>query len=112
MDNILTLKTYNKYQSLINEGLLILPDYNLSNAINDVKGAYFAKPMMKQGETHEVSLNAGKKVRITSRGSLRDVEVDGKHFDSIEQAACSIYDPYDEYFDVSNDIRKRHKNWK
>lgn len=71
----------------------------------DVECAYRDKPLMLQCETHEVMLKAGKKVRITSRGSLRDIEIDGVTYDSIDQAACSIYDPYDEYFDIYHAIR-------
>ena len=93
MENILNLKTYNKYKSLFDDGLILVPDDALSNTISDVLGAYRAKPFMKEGETHEVTLKAGKKVKITSRGSLRDIEVDGITYDSIEQAACNIYDP-------------------
>ena len=99
MDNILNLKTYNKYLNLINEGLLLVPDNSLSNLIDDVESAYIDKPNMIQGETHEVTLKAGKKVRITSRGSLRNIEIDGLTYDSTEQAACSKYDPNDEYLD-------------
>lgn len=97
MDNILNLKTYNKYLNLIKEGLVLLPDNTLSNLINDVHKAYRDKPLMVQGETHDVILKAGKKARITSRGSIRTVEIDGITYNSVEQAACSIYDPYDEF---------------
>ena len=62
---------------------------------------------MQENETHKVTLKAGKKVRITSRGSLRDIEIDGITYDSSEQAACSIYDPYNEYYDIYNEIRSR-----
>ena len=105
MDNILNLKTYNKYLNLINEGLVLLPDNTLSNLIHDVHKAYRDKPLMVQGETHDVILKAGKKVRITSRGSIRTVEIDGITYNSVEQAACSIYDPYDEYFNLEDIIR-------
>ena len=105
MENILNLKTYSKYKSLFDDGLILVPDDTLSTAINDVLGAYRAKPFMKDGEVHEVTLKAGKKVRITSRGSLRDIEIDGITFDSIEQAACNIYDPYNEYYDIYYEIR-------
>lgn len=98
MENILNLKTYNKYLNLIKEGLILLPDNTLTNLIDDVHHAYRDKPLMAQGETHDVVLKAGKKVRITSRGSLRNIEIDGITYNSIEQAACSIYDSYDEYF--------------
>ena len=105
MENILNLKTYNKYLNLIKEGLLLLPDNTLSNLIDDVNSASKEKVYMLPNETHDVILKAGKKVRITSRGSIRDVEIDGITYDSVEQAACSIYDPYDEYFDISDIIR-------
>ena len=105
MENILDLKTYSKYKSLFDDGLILVPDDTLSTAINDVLGAYRAKPFMKEGEVHEVTLKAGKKVRITSRGSLRDIEIDGITYDSIEQAACNIYDPYNEYYDIYYEIR-------
>lgn len=105
MENILNLKTYNKYINLIKEGLLLIPDESLSNNIKDVLDAYRDKPYMRKNETHEVVLKAGKKVRITSRGSLRDIEIDGITYDTIEQAACSIYDPYDEYYDIYHEIR-------
>ena len=105
MENILNLKTYNKYINLINEGLLLIPDKSLSDNIKEVENAYRDKPYMRKNETHEVILKAGKKVRITSRGSLRDIEIDGITYDRIEQAACSIYDPYDEYYDIYHEIR-------
>ena len=111
MENILNLKTYNKYLNLIKEGLLLVPDNNLSNLIDDVEAAYIDKPNMIQGETHEVTLKAGKKVRITSRGSLRNIEIDGVTYDSTEQAACSIYDPYDEYLDLTEIIRDDATNF-
>jgi len=105
MENILNLKTYNKYLNLINEGLIIIPDNKLSNLIEDVNQAYRDKPYMRKDETHDVVLKAGKKIRITSRGSLRDIEIDGVTYDSIEQAACSIYDPYDKYYDLTYEIK-------
>ena len=105
MENILNLKTYNKYLNLIKEGLLLLPDNNLTDLISDVNKAYKSKPIMDINETHEVTLKANKKVRITSRGSIRDIEIDGITYDSVAQAACSIYDPYDYYYDISKDIR-------
>ena len=105
MENILNLKTYNKYLNLIKEGLILLPDNTLTNLIDDVHSAYRDKPLMAHGETHDVLLKAGKKVRITSRGSLRNIEIDGITYNSIEQAACSIYDPYDEYFNLEDIIR-------
>jgi hypothetical protein len=106
MDNILNLKTHNKYLNLINEGLVIIPDNKLSSLIDDVNNAYRDKPIMKKNEVHEVTLKAGKKVRITSRGSLSDIEIDGITYDSIEQAACSIYDPYSSYHDLYHEIRE------
>ena len=105
MESVLNLKSYNKYKNEIDEGLIILPDTNLSELISDIKQAYRSKPVMQENETHEVTLKAGKKVRITSRGSLRDIEIDGITYDSSEQAACSIYDPYNEYYDIYNEIR-------
>ena len=111
MENILNLETYNKYLNLIQEGLLLVPDNNLSTLIDDVDNAYRAKPYMKNNEVHEVSLKAGKKVRITSRGSLRDIEIDGITYDSSEQAACSIYDSYDNYYDIYHEIRSNLLNF-
>ena len=105
MESVLNLKSYNKYKNEIDDGLIILPDSNLSELISDIKQAYRSKPVMQLNETHEVTLKAGKKVRITSRGSLRDIEIDGITYDSSEQAACSIYDPYNEYYDIYNEIR-------
>ena len=105
MENIQNLKTYNKYKSLFDDGLILVPDNNLTDAINDVKRAYRDKPIMNKGETHEVMLKAGKKVRITSRGSLRDIEIEGITYDKAEQAACCIYDPYNEYYDIYDEIR-------
>ncbi len=61
---------------------------------------------MRMNETHEVMLKACKKVRITFRGLLRDIEIDGITYDRAEQAACNIYDPYDEYIDVYHIIRQ------
>lgn len=104
MENILNLKTYNKYLNFIKEGLLLLPDNNLTDIIFDVNKAYKSKPIMDINETHEVTLKANKKVRITSRGSIRDIEIDGITYDSVAQAAWSIYDPYD-YYDISKDIK-------
>ena len=106
MENILNLKTYNKYKTLIDDGLILVPDNNLTDAIDEIKAAYRSKPMMKLNETHEVTLKAGKKVRITSRGSLRDIEIEGVTYDKAEQAACSIYDPYNEYYDIYHEIRQ------
>ena len=59
---------------------------------------------MRTGEEHEVELNA-KKVTISSHGSLREVIIEGVHYDRIEQAAYNMYDPYDEYYDISRDIK-------
>ena len=112
MENILNLKTYNKYLNLINEGLILVPDSKLTNLQSDLDDAtYKQRPMMLLNETHEVTLKAGKKVRITSRGSLRDIEIDGITYDSTDQAACSIYDPYDEYIDISDTIRDEAYNY-
>ena len=36
MENILNLKTYSKYKSLFDDGLILVPDDTLSTAINDV----------------------------------------------------------------------------
>ena len=99
-----TLKTYNKYIDLIKQRLMIIPDMILSNTITSLTKVRNEKPFIPAGETHEVMLNA-KKVQITSRASLRTIAIDGIHYDSLEQAACSMYDPYDEYFDVSDEIR-------
>lgn len=60
--------------------------------------------MMLPGETHEVELNA-KKVKITSRGSLREIAIDGIYYDLISQAACSMYDPYNKYYSLSKITR-------
>ena len=103
--NILNLKTFSKYKSFFDDGLIIVPDSALSSDIDEVNQAYRAKPIMKEGEAHEVTLKAGKKVRITSRDSLRDIEIDGVTYDKVEQAACNIYDPYNEYYDVYYVIR-------
>lgn len=94
MENILNLKN-NKYINLINDGLLLIPDKSLSDNIKEVENAYRDKPYMRKNENHEVILKTGKKVRITSRGSLRDIEIDEITYDRIEQPACCIYDPYD-----------------
>ncbi|MCR5349807.1 MAG: hypothetical protein K6E20_02330 [Acholeplasmatales bacterium] len=91
MENILNLKSYNKYKQLFEDGLIVIPDDKLTDAIKEVENAYIEKPIMRLNETHEVTLKAGKKVRITSRGSLRDIEIDGV--------------TYDKYIDVYNDIR-------
>ena len=87
MGNILTLNTYNKYKQLFDDGLIMVPDNILTNTITDIWNAYREKPFMRMNETHEVMLKAGKKVRITSRGSLRDIEIDGITYDRAEQAA-------------------------
>ena len=105
MENILNLKTYNKYKSLIDEGQIIIPNEKITDIADDINKAYRAKPFMRLNETHEVMLKAGKKVRITSRGSLRDIEIEGITYDSSEQAACNIYDPYDKFINLYNDIR-------
>lgn len=104
MGNILNLKTYNKYLNLIRVGLLLLLDNYLIDIISDVNKAYKLKPIMDINETYEVILKANKKVRITSRGSIRDIEIDGITYDSVAQATFSIYDPYDYYYDISKDI--------
>lgn len=104
MQDIINLNTYKKYQNLIDDGLIIVPDNFLTKLIKGIKNITREKPIMNEGEVHEVELNA-RKVQITSRGSLRTVAVDGIHFDSIEQAACNMYDPYDEYIDLSNVVR-------
>lgn len=56
MENILNLKTYNKYINLIKEGLLLIPDQTLSDNIKDLESAYRDKPYMRKNETHEVIL--------------------------------------------------------
>ena len=40
MENILNLKTYNKYINLITEGLLLIPDQVLSDDIKEVENAH------------------------------------------------------------------------
>ncbi len=104
--NILNLKTYIKYKSLIDSGQIITPNKELTDIVDDINKAYREKPFMRLNETHKVMLKAGKKVRITSRGSLRDIEIDGVTYDRSEQVACSIYDSYDRFFDIYHDIRK------
>ena len=99
-----TLNLYDKYIDLINDGLVLLPDKTLGKNIKDLNDIKYSK-RLSEGETNEVELNA-KKVKITSRGSLREVAIDGIHYDSVEQAACSIYDPYDKYYDISKEIRE------
>lgn len=91
MEELLNLKSYQRYQDLIDDGLILVPDNILTKLLKSLKGIQRAKPMMLPGETHEVELNA-KKVKITSRGSLREIAIDGIHYDSISQAACSMYD--------------------
>lgn len=76
MENILNLKTYIKYKSLIDSGQIITPNKELTDIVDDINKAYREKPFMRLNETHEVMLKAGKKVRITSRGSLRDIEIE------------------------------------
>ena len=97
------LKLSNKYIDLINDGLLLVPDKSLNKNINDLNNIKYSKRLL-DGETSEVELNA-KKVSITSRGSIREVAIDGIHYDSVEQAACSMYDPYDKYYDLSKEVR-------
>ena len=92
------------YIDLINDGLIILPDKSLNKTISDINEIKYSK-RLSEGETNEVELNA-KKVKITSRGSLREVAIDGIHYDSVEQAACFMYDPYDKYYDISKEIRE------
>ena len=99
-----TLNLYDKYIDLINDGLVLLPDKTLGKNIKDLNDIKYSK-RLSEGETNEVELNA-KKVKITSRGSLREVAIDGIHYDSVEQAACSMYDPYDKYYDISKEIRE------
>ncbi|MCR5231563.1 MAG: hypothetical protein K6B64_02850 [Acholeplasmatales bacterium] len=99
-----TLNLYDKYIDLINDGLVLLPDKSLGKNIKDINDIKYSK-RLSEGETNEVELNA-KKVKITSRGSLREVAIDGIHYDSVEQAACSMYDPYDKYYDISKEIRE------
>ncbi len=99
-----TLNLSQNYIDLINDGLIILPDKSLNKTISDLNEIKYSK-RLSEGETSEVELNA-KKVKITSRGSLREIAIDGIHYDSVEQAACSIYDPYDKYYDISKEIRE------
>lgn len=111
MENILNLKIYNKYINLIKKVLLLIPDELLLDNIKEVENAYrdktykIDKPYKIKNKTHEVILKASKKVRITSRGSLLHIEIDGITYDIIEQTARSIYDPYDEYYDIYYEIR-------
>ena len=98
-----TIKLYDKYIDLIEKGLIIIPNKFLNKTIKDINDIKYSK-RLSEGETNEVKLNA-KKIKITSRGSIRDVEIDGIHYDSVEQAACSMYDPYDMYYDISKEIR-------
>ena len=37
MESVLNLKSYNKYKNEIDDGLIILPDSNLSELIFDIK---------------------------------------------------------------------------
>lgn len=60
MENILNLKTYNKYINEITSGLILIPDNSLSDIIEDINNAYRSKPIMKLNETHEVSLKTKK----------------------------------------------------
>ena len=99
-----TLNLSENYIDLINDGFIILPDKSLNKTINDLNVIKYSK-RLSEGETNEVELNA-KKVKITSRGSLREIAIDGIHYDSVEQAACSMYDPYDKYYDISKEIRE------
>ena len=99
-----TLNLSQNYIDLINDGLIIIPDKSLNKTISDLNEIKYSK-RLSEGETNEVELNA-KKVKITSRGSLREIAIDGKHYDSVEQAACSMYDPYDKYYDISKEIRE------
>ena len=99
-----TLNLYDKYIDLINDGLVLLPDKTLGKNIKDLNDIKYSK-RLSEGEINEVILNA-KKVKITSRGSLREIAIDGIHYDSVEQAACSMYDPYDKYYDISKEIRE------
>ena len=99
-----TLNLYDKYIDLIKNGLVLLPDKTLGKNIKDLNDIKYSK-RLSEGETNEVELNA-KKVIITSRGSLREIAIDGIHYDSVEQAACSMYDPYDKYYDISKEIRE------
>ncbi len=99
-----TLNLSQNYIDLINDGLIILPDKSLNKTISDLNEIKYSK-RLSEGETNEVELNA-KKVKITSRGSLREIAIDGIHYDSVEQAACSMYDPYDKYYDISKEIRE------
>ena len=93
-----TLNLSQNYIDLINDGLILLPDKSLNKTISDLNEIKYSK-RLSEGETNEVELNA-KKVKITSRGSLREIAIDGIHYDSVEQAACSMYDPYDKYYDI------------
>ena len=99
-----TLKLSNKYIDLINDGLMLIPDKAFNKAIKDINEIKYSS-RLSDGESNEVELNA-KKVKITSRGSLREIAIDGIHYDSVEQAACSMYDPYDKYYDISKEIRE------
>ena len=58
MENILNLKSYNKYKSLFDDGLIVIPDSGLTDVITEVKNAVRSKPVMKINEPHEVTLKA------------------------------------------------------
>lgn len=59
MENILNLKTYNKYKSLFENELILIPDRGLTDVIDEVNKAVRSKPIMKVNEPHEVTLKAG-----------------------------------------------------
>ena len=46
MENILNLKTYSKYKSLFDDGLILVPDNNLSNLIDESYSTRNIKPWL------------------------------------------------------------------
>ena len=103
MENIINLKTYQKYKSLVDAGLILLPDKSFVKLFNDFLDKNRTVKLNQDGFA-DIEVNA-KKISISSRGSLRTYAIDGKHYDSVLQAACSIYDPYDEFIDLKDDIK-------
>ena len=46
MENILNLETYSKYKSLFDDGLILVPDNNLSNLIDESYSTRNIKPWL------------------------------------------------------------------
>ena len=102
--NLADLEVYKKYKTLIDSGLIMVPDERATRIRTKLYHENRQVSALLDHERHEVNVYS-KKVILTQRASLRQFEVEGVTFDYEAQAACNIYDPYDEFFDIGDEIR-------